>query len=57
MNYKEFLKTKEKSFISSGFKINEDELNKQQIFKKIITLDNAMVFDHPVIFFGDKRLQ
>jgi len=27
MEYKEFLKTKEKSFISSGFEINEDKLN------------------------------
>lgn len=27
MNYKEFLKTKKKSFIESGFEINENELN------------------------------
>ena len=27
MNYKEFLQTKKKSFLESGFEINESELN------------------------------
>ena len=42
MNYEEFLKTKEKGFISSGFDINESELNNNLFDFQKFTVKTAL---------------